>query len=337
MMNAAMKRVRNAWAQAWPHVRAIATGVLLGGAIALLFGAALAVLRQWVFIGAATPWIETRWFGPHGDETWQAAIVLAGSFTWAIAQPWSRRRRARIVWGVVAIAIAIITILVIATEPPPDAMRVDGEPVGDVPLPWAFIVGMTGAGAGAAWLSRRPEPRTAGTRARWLPHPVVAAIAITTVMHVPSITDFIDARKPQSFPAFRVELVAATPALEGAPDATWVDGQWWLLHRDDTLVIDDASVARIRWVFDPATGREGLEMRFDAETVEAIRARSIRRFLQHDAFVVDGRVHMVPSIQSELLQGTFAIDAAEPHRQSLAELYTRLSGIAAPAQTQKRL
>jgi hypothetical protein len=141
---------------------------------------------------------------------------------------------------------------------------------------------------------------------------VIAAIVLATFTQIPSLADWIEEHESQAFPRFRLELAAAN-------------------DRDDTLVISDADVERVRWIDAGEDSRPGISIRFDAATADAVRERSIRRVGELDAIVVDGEVELVPRIHGVLLDGTLALHVPPDDRGRLVELYTRLTGRAAPS------
>lgn len=315
-----------------PHAAIVAASVTLGLVFALLLESVAGMAKLLWFSGATWWWISTDVLRPHTPLAWQSAIVLAGVLAWWIARPASHGARARALWSVLTGVLALVLVTEVVLRPEP-------APLQPSPIPWAFVL-VFGAGvASASWLARRsPKSTRGGNLASSLGSSlgpgrrIAAAVLLAVLSQVPSITDWIEEHESQSFPRFRLELVAAhavaDPVLDR--DHAWAEGLVWSLDDTDALVITDAEVERVRWVVDPEDGRPGLTIRFDAATAQAVRARSVRRVGEFDAIVIDGKTHMVPSIQAVLLDGALALHVPVSDRGRLAELYERLTGRAAP-------
>lgn len=330
-----MKNFVAACARLRPHALAVLASVVLAANLAILLDAAVGMLRQLVFTGATWPWVDTHVLGPRSAIAWQSAILLSGAIAWAVSQPWSRSVRVRAGFSILAAFLGVVLIYAVTLRPTLYELglsEVDYETKG--PIPWAFVALFALGIASTGWLARRPAPEAQHSGVRAIAHGgkrrVAAALLLGALLQAPSIAEWVEEHRTQSFPDFRLELVAAELLPDERPGAVWSDGAWWALDRGDMLVIDDGSVERVRWTDDPDNRRPGFTIRFDPATAAAVRDRSIRRVDLFDALVVDGRVQMVPRMQSQLLDGSFALHVPIEDRDHVAELFTRLTGTSAP-------
>ena len=319
-----------------PHAAVVLASVALAVAASLLLEAGTGMAKELWFTGSPGWWLPTDALGPHTPIAWQSAILLAGALAWLLPRPAAASARARVLWSALAGLFAIVLVTTVVTRPTLMELGLPtNDPDAPSPIPWSFVLVFGAAAAAASSLARRAPAPKRRLQARRSPHRIAAAVLLAALSQVPSIADWIDEHESQSFPRFRLELVAAHPVADPGPaadprDHAWAEGQVWSMDERDALVISDAEVERVRWIADPADGRPGISIRFDAPVAQAVRQRSIRRLGEHDALVVDGQTQMVPNIQAVLLDGTLALHVAPTDRGRLAELYERLTGRAAP-------
>ncbi len=317
-----------AWWEQWrAEILAATTAAVVAANLAIALATLMSMIRQWVFLGGAWPSLPWHWWGPHETVAWQLALLAGVTLAWALRRPVAQRVAFR-----AAAAIGALGFGVLALYGLPWAWWLgDAGAFEPMPRVWDLPLGLTLGAATLAWIAKGPA--TFGPGPQKARYRVMLGIASTLLVLAPSIAETVDAHRFQSFPTFRVDLVAAAPTTETAPEAVLVDGGWVELFHDDVLTIEHDDVERIRWTQEPGTNRPGITVRLDPKTAAAVRERSTTHQGRLDVIVVEGRRIMAVTHAGVLLQGEIGLFVPPDRREDLAWLYQRLTGLSAPSPT----
>ena len=298
---------------------------LLAVAFVPVFSSLVDSVRSWWWTGNAYWFGPATLVGPHGPLSWVVGGLLpAATFAGAIAR-WSDRPTFRVligVWGLAQVAFGGLAMLAWSSARIWDST---------VAFPTLELVGFGLAGLAAVIVAAgfvAPQPRQRAAIA------AVVAIALTVVVHAPSVVRSVVDSFQQNLQRFELRFVAATPAPRPAlldPELSWVEAheQFFVLDRQDEFVITEADVRRVRW--EPARdGAPAITIMLSRDAAALMRRRSKRRLEGFDAWELDGELIGVPNFRDVLLTGDIHFSAGEENPTGVRDLYHRLTGLDAP-------
>lgn len=277
--------------------------------------------RQWLYMGEAWWSAPAQAFGGHEPLVWAVAGLGSSALLAYLLVRFADRSAVRLalgVWGLGQVAFGALAAFEWSAQRSNIAASPPSFPTLDLVAFGAAALASVVVAAGLVRTASRRDAKFAA----------VIAVLCTATAHVGSIARSIEDACPQELPAFEIRMVGARPVYPNeivAPEALVVEleGQRYVLDEDDTLLLSNTDVRRIRW--EPEAERDGFTLVLQDDAAAQLRERSVRRMDRHDALYLDGELVSIPIFGDVLLVGSFNYNGAREDGQ-VRDLYRRLSG-----------